>query len=226
MKKIAAAAICMVMLTASGRLPEIVQAPAAMDAYQGQPLTIVVQKKATFVATTSGRAAFALLGALASMSAGDQLVKDNDIADPSVMIADGLASDLASRFKTAPPTTIHDFDSDAEADIAKAAGGKGLALYVETTGWGFGYYAFKWGRYHVGFSMHARLIDAATGAVIAQAPCKHAFNDEDHAPDYDAMMADQAAFIKKTFADGASACVAELEGKMLGTAQAAPAPQP
>jgi len=222
MKRLAIAGVCAVMLAGSHRLPDIVQAPA-LDAYQGQPLTLIVHKKASFLAMTSGKAAFAMFGALAALSEGDKVVKDNNIADPAGAIADRIGTELAGRLKTPAPVTVSEFDEDSNTDIAKAAGGKGLAFYVEAVGWGFSYYSTSWGHYHVNYDARMRLVDAATGQTIAQAPCKYE-TGEDGAPDYDTMMADNAAFIKKVMASAADSCVAVVEDKMLGIAPAAPAP--
>lgn len=175
--------------------------------------------KPDFVAMTPTKGALGMLGAFAAISAGNELVKEHHIDLP----ADAIALDLGSRLKAgrgmalvAAPLAIA---TDDASGIAAAADGKAdYVLDVQTTGWAFGYFPTAWGRYHVGHTASARVIDVASKKVVAQGTCARApanADNTDLAPTYDDLMNNQALGLKNQLSLAASECAAKLRQEML-----------
>jgi hypothetical protein len=194
--------------------------PESTTQYQGTALTIVTYTKPSFVAMTADRAAFALLGAFAMISAGNKLVKANDIADPAVAIAAKLGPLVADRFKASATTSLadHDKDDDTAKDAAAAAANKGLVFDAETSGWEFMYFPTDWTHYKILYTVRARIIDGPTGAVVASAMCSYNSEKETDIPlpTYDELMADQAALLKEKLAHAGALCGDIMQKIILG----------
>jgi len=52
----------------------------------------------------SRQAAFAWIGAVAMIEAGNTIVKENDVQDPAPVLAQGLLSEAQSRYGVVPST--------------------------------------------------------------------------------------------------------------------------
>jgi hypothetical protein len=63
-------------------------------------------------------------------------------------------------------------------------------------------------------AMRARLIDANTGKRIAQAPCAYQ-SDEEGAPTYDEMVADQGARLKTLPSIGTDVCFGIIQKSLV-----------
>jgi hypothetical protein len=205
--------------------------PAQMDqnsasAFQGAPLTTVTYQKPGFSAMTYGRvAAGALFGAVGgaiagatSVSAGDQIIQDNQVPDPAIAIMAEVSPKISERLKTSTTIALTEQASNDEKKLATAAGNKGVVLDVQTLSWQFIYFPLDWGHYRVLHFARARLIDAATGKVLGLVPCKYDSGDDKSVapPDYDTLLADNAAVLKAKLAAATSACAAKIESTMLG----------
>ena len=191
----------------------------AMRSLHGAHLTVVTYGKSPFAAMTYGKAMFGGLGGLAAIGEGNDVIRNNDVPDPAVTVAAKLSPLLTARLNASGADNIADRDPDknAEKDLAAAASGKGAMLDVQTMYWSFVYFPLDWTHYHVIYTARARLIDAGSGQVIAQAPCKFDTENDKPAPDYDTMMADKAAKLKAMLAEAADACTAGIEKDLLGT---------
>lgn len=212
-------------LAGCGSIPVVKPAASALDAYHGQKLTVVTYEIPSFVANTAGGAAFGVIGALASISAGEHLVAENHIADPADAMATKLSGDLAQELKPSDVQVVTGVKRSADSPdaVAKLATSGGVVLDVQTLGWMFIYFPLNWGHYTVVYSARARLIDAPTGKLIAQVPCTYNSDSEKTAATYDELTASQAALLKQKLATGGSACTAVVEQNMLGY-PAPPAP--
>jgi hypothetical protein len=186
-----------------------VQAPAdAVNALQGQPLTVVTYVRPDFAAMTYGKAMIGgLLGAGLMISDGNTVVRENDIPDPALAIETKLTPLIADRLKASGTTRIADRDAkrDDEASLSKDAGSKGVVLDIETINWMFVYFPFDWSHYRVMVVARARLIDANIGKRIAQAPCQYKSEDKT-SPTYDQMLDSKAALLKTMLAAAGSFC--------------------
>jgi hypothetical protein len=64
---------------------------------QGKHVVVSHYEKPDFSAMTPGKAVFGLIGAAAMISAGNTLVKTENIQDPAIEISEHLANDMAEK---------------------------------------------------------------------------------------------------------------------------------
>jgi hypothetical protein len=195
---------------------ETVKAPPdALSSLQGSSLTTVTYVKPSFTALTYGDAMFGAIGGIAAVSNGDRIIRDNQVSDPAETIAAKLSPIFAARLKTATSNTLSGQMSDAAASLSTAAGSKGVIFDVETTVWMFGYFPFDWTHYHVTYNARARLIDASSGKVIGQVPCKVDTGEDKQPPTYDQLLDNKANLLKTKLASAADTCASLIENAML-----------
>ena len=182
---------------------------------KGQPVTYTSREKPDFTAMTAGKAAFALLGAVAMVSEGNKIVAANNVEDPAGVIATGLAKELemshSIQFIT-PPIKV---DGDDASQIA--SGVKGAARYVidaQTVNWSFGYFPTDWTHYRVIYTARARLIDVQSNDVIAEGFCKHNPDSNLNAPTYDELLANQANLLKSELSTISQECINTMKTQM------------
>jgi hypothetical protein len=66
--------------------------------WNGKTVALTTRPRADFVAMTAGKAAFALIGAAAMISAGNSIVEKNGIENPSPILSDNLLSDAERHY--------------------------------------------------------------------------------------------------------------------------------
>ncbi len=173
----------------------------------------------SFLALTATHGAFAVVGVAAAASDGDTLVAETGIEDPAPMIEDAIARHLRSRYGVAGTGRPLMFDEDKPDDLAGWArqnNVRDLVIDVETNGWGFNYQGFNFSSYTVGYSALFRLIDPATGDVLAQHFCSGASHDDpEGAPSHDDLLANDSALIKTLLAERAQVCIEEITTRVL-----------
>lgn len=163
----------------------------------GKTLVVTRHAKPSFAAMTAGKASFGLFGAAAMVSAGNALVRDNDIADPADVIEAQLAPALAKAYGLAlVPTAQRMQASDKPKLIAASQADADFVLDIRTGGWGFFYYATEWGKYWVPYSAQVQLIDAKSGVLLANMACNGGTNKHPNPPTKDAMLAERAQLLK------------------------------
>lgn len=189
---------------------------SAATSLKNQTLAHTTRKTPDFSAMTAGKAAFALVGAIAMISEGNSIVSKNNIADPADSIALGLAKSLeaahGSRLVT-PPVFV-DTD-DATQIVTRINGAARFVIDAKTINWSFGYFPTDWSHYRVIYSAKARLIDTQTKAVVAEGFCKRIPENNTNAPTYDQLLSNEAALLKHELAAAASECVKSLRAEML-----------
>lgn len=67
------------------------------DQIRGRSLVVVTHEKPSFSAATATKAMFGAFGAIAMISEGDEIVRTNQVQDPSIYIAEEIAQALAQR---------------------------------------------------------------------------------------------------------------------------------
>jgi hypothetical protein len=173
---------------------------ARMATLQGKTLTVLKREKPAFTAGTAGKAAFGLIGATAMIVKGNSIVRENDIEDPAVYIAEELAGDLANAHSMT---------------VVPAGGSADVLLDVQTVNWSFLYFPTDWNSYRVIYSAKLRLMDNRSRKMLAEGFCARIPEKSDSAPGYDELMADQAARLKQELTAGADHCIAEFRSKVL-----------
>jgi len=139
------------------------------------------------------------------------------IVDPASAIAQELLAVLETEKGARRAEGVLAVPDDSSArDIARAARGRArFMLDVETSKWGLSTFAMDWFHYELHYQANARLIDTESGAVVASGVCKDSPDDKASAPNFDQLMIDNAALLKRKLASAASECVAALKTKML-----------
>lgn len=183
---------------------------------KGQTVAKATHKKPDFAARTAGKAAFAIVGAFAMISAGNEIVAKNNIDDPADSIASSLAQTLEANYSAhVVPTSVAVSSDDAEIIAATAKGAANLILDVKTVNWSFGFFPADWNHYRVIYTAKARLIDSQKKNVIAEGFCKHVPETNVNAPTYDELLANGAERLKKELSLAAEECVKNLKSNML-----------
>ena len=189
------------------------QAPLTTEAstkLQGRSVVSSKYETPDFTAMTAGKAAFAILGAVAMISEGNALVRDNAVEDPALAIGKDLQARLnAARGMTAVPGSSITSKNDLPSVLASNPGAD-YVLDVQTLNWSFAYFPTNWTHYRVMYAARVRLIDATSKAVVAEAGCRSVPSDDKDAPTYDELLADKAALLKSHLAKAAAACADQV----------------
>lgn len=210
MKKLCIAAAAAVVL--SGCVSAPTKSLDAGAALQGKQVVVTEYATPDFAAMTPGKAVFGVFGAMAMISAGNELVKSEHIQDPAIEISEHLASDLAAKHSASVlPSSHHLAADDNPATLVKTYPGADVILDVKTVNWMYSYYPSQWGKYHINYVARVRLIDGKTGALVAQHLCKVDPTDPNDPPTNDALRADHAALLKQFLHKAASTCVSDVE---------------
>ncbi len=169
-----------------------------------------------FSAMTAGKATLGLIGAAAMISAGNEIVRENNIPDPAFGITEGLVERLkASRsieFVDMPDIVAK--KDDIKALIA-AYPGVDYLLDVKTFNWMFGYYPTDWTHYRVIYNARMRLIDTKAGKVIAETLCRTTQGDDNNPPTREQLLENNAGLLKSYLTNGANQCVDVLARDVL-----------
>jgi hypothetical protein len=214
MRKLFAVATVAAMLVGCAPVPtKSINSTAGL---QGKRLAITSHPIPDFVAGTAGKAMFAMVGAIARIHAGNELVRQDRIEDPAIRIGQRLSADLAQMQGVIllPPNGLV-ASSDDPAALIKAYPGADLLLDVKTYAWSYIYYPTKWGSYRVNYDANVRLLDGKSGEVIAQQTCKVDPTDPSNPPSLDALRANQSALLKQLLSKAADTCVGTVEQQVL-----------
>lgn len=207
--------IAAVFATACTTVKHVPLSQEASMQLQGKTLALTHYPTADFAAFTAGKAAFAVIGAVAMVSEGNSIVKENGIQDPAVELSQKLADKLvAVRGVNIVPTQAVAKSDEAKALVETYPGAK-LLLDVKTFNWMFNYYPSDWSHYKVTYGARVRLIDAANKEVIAETMCRTVQGDDANPPTKDQLLQNQAALLKEYINKGVTACVDVLAKNLL-----------
>jgi hypothetical protein len=215
MKKILVLVSLAMLFTGCASVNKVPMTAQTASSLKQQTLTHTTRARPDFAAITAAKASFAMVGAFAMISDGNNIVKTNDVADPANTIAAGLAKALAESHgvKVSAPAAVTSNDA---AEIAAAVKDKAsYVLDVQTVNWSFAYFPTDWTHYRVMYAARARLIDTATKNIVAEGACSRVPDTNVNAPTYDQLTANSAALLKQELALAAGACVTSLKAEML-----------
>ncbi len=181
-----------------------------------QTVTLTSHERPSFGAMTAGKAQFGLLGAAAMISAGNAIVKENEIEDPAIGIAQELGRVLAAHMSVPVQTANGLVSAKDPAAIAKQYPDAGLLLDVQTINWSFAYFPTDWNNYRVIYSVKMRLIDARTRKLVAEGFCARVPEYSPDAPAHAQLLANKAAELKSRLQSSADQCQEELKMQVLG----------
>lgn len=190
---------------------------AAGGALQDKSLALSRQTTQDFSAATPTKAVFGVIGAVAMISAGNQIVADNRIENPAIYIGAQLRGALESEYglsTAAEPTIILEANTTDLKKIAASAPETDYLLDVQTVNWSI-LYRMNLSRYRVLYSVKVRLIDEHKGALLAEGFCYRRCEEDANPPTYHQMTANGAAQLKSRLHEDADACTEELKQKLL-----------
>jgi hypothetical protein len=190
----------------------------ALSTREGGTLVLSSREKPTFSASTAGKAAFGMIGVLAEISAGNQLVRDNNIADPAEYIGTQLMADLAAlnNLKIASRSSVVASNTADTAGLANLYAGADVLLDVQTMSWNFIYFPTDWNSYRVNYSARARIIETRDRKLVAEAFCSRIPEKTPDAPSYEQLTANGAAGLKAELMKSAQHCLDEFRNTLLG----------
>jgi hypothetical protein len=170
---------------------------SAIPGLKDKTFIVTRHEKPSFVAMTAGKAAFAMFGAGAMIAEGNQMVKDNGIADPADVVDKNLSAVLVSEYgmqqKPSPETPIK---PNKPADILKLELDADYILDIRSGGWNFAYYPTDWNTYWAGYSVQVQLLDSKTKTLVSNLACTASSNKHANSPSKEAMLADGAKLLK------------------------------
>lgn len=208
-----AATASLVACTTVSHLPLTPEASAQL---QGKSFAVVQHPIADFAAFTAGKAAFAIVGAAAMISEGNDIVKTNDVQDPARSIGKGLAAKLASaRGMRHIPDNGSETPSDEVATLAATYPGADFIVDVKTLNWMFNYYPSDWAHYKVTYGARVRIVDSAGKKVVAETMCRTVQGDDKNPPTKDQLLENNATLLKKYLDQAVSGCVEVLSREIL-----------
>ena len=183
----------------------------ALASMQGKSLVLIQRESPNFVAMTSGKGMFAVAGVGAAAAAGNKLVEEQSIKDPAMNISQSVARELTQSHGLILQNRPTAVESAEAKEIAASASGSDYALDVVTNGWSYIYDGFNFGDYFVGYSSKLRLIDVKAAEIVSSGSCFYdAKKAGKSAVTHDALLADNAAYIKQELADAADLCIKEF----------------
>jgi hypothetical protein len=188
----------------------------ALAAHQAGTASLTVREKPSFSAMTAGKAMFGMIGAAAMISAGNALVKENEVEDPAGYIGskllDGLASENAL---TVVPANGAIAKSNEPKELAKLYPQADVLLDVQTINWSLVYFPTDWNSYRVIYSAKLRVIDRKKGTLLADGFCARVPDQTPQSPSYAQLTDNKAAGLKQELMIAADFCVNEFRNKVL-----------
>lgn len=215
------AARCVLALTVSFELCACVSTKTVavnqltLRQLHGGTIVSTVRGKPSFSANTAGKAAFGMIGAFAAISAGNAIIRDDDVADPAVQIAQALQGDLAREYGLNEVHSTVQAESADPVQLAKEYAGATLVLDVQTINWSFWYFPTDWSRYRVMYSAKLRLIDTRNARLIAEGFCARMPAKTADTPTRPQLLDNRAAGLKQQLASAADYCIRQFREKAL-----------
>ncbi|MFC4526198.1 hypothetical protein ISN76_19775 [Dyella halodurans] len=189
---------------------------SAAKGLESKTLTSTAYVTPDFSAMTAGKASFGLFGAMAMIQAGNDIVSQNQIADPAIKINNDLAAMLVDSHH------MHNVEShgtptksDKIPDLITNFPHADYLLDVKTLNWNFAYFPTNWSHYRVFYAARLRLIDEAHGTVVAETMCKAQPSSDDNPPTKDELLSNHAALLKQLLEKAANDCTKVLASQVL-----------
>lgn len=196
-----------VALPVAAKSKVIPEADAA--ALQGKTVALTVHERPGFSAMTAGKVMFG--GAIAMAIAGNNLIRENDVQDPAVVLRTQLASALANAYgaQILPVDTVPT-KAKKPKDLAALHPEADYVLDVRSTSWNSAYFPLRWGNYWVQYVAEVQLIDARTKGQVGSARCIAHTRDNPKAPTREQLEGNGAQLLKDVTTSLGWECVQKL----------------
>ncbi len=201
-------ALLLVVGQAAGKEKMIPLSAQDAEALRGKTVALTRHEPPSFMAMTAGKASFALFGAAAMASAGNELVRQNAVPDPAGLVRDQLGGALGQAFGAQLlPLDATATKAVKPAELARLHADADYVLDVRSGGWNYAYFATQWGRYWVGYSVQVTLVETASNRVVSNLACAANTINDGEPPTREALHADQARLLKHVTAALGARCV-------------------
>ena len=182
--------------------------------YQGGTVVIAQRERPAFSANTAGKAMFGAVGGIVAVTSGNELVRENDVQDPAIIIRKALLADLVTDQVLTPVAGAATTDTNDVEKLAKQYSNADLLLDVQTTQWSFWYFPTNWTHYRVLYAAKLRLIDTKHSKLVADGFCSRVPEETPDAPTHEELVENNAARLKKELATAADYCIREFRTKV------------
>ncbi|WP_447595518.1 hypothetical protein [Stenotrophomonas rhizophila] len=204
-------ALLLVAGQAAGKEKMIPLSAQDAEALRGKTVALTRHEPPSFMAMTAGKASFALFGAAAMASAGNELVRQNAVPDPAGLVRDQLGGALGQAFGAQLlPLDATATKAVKPAELARLHADADYVLDVRSGGWNYAYFATQWGRYWVGYSVQVTLVETGSNRVVSNLACAANTINDGEPPTREALHADQARLLKHVTAALGARCVQVL----------------
>lgn len=216
MFKILAAAISMVTLSACTTVNHVPLTQESSAKLEKKSVTTSQYPKPDFAVVTVGNALVGgLIGALAQIGTGNELVKKHNVEDPAVKISAGVAQRLASARAMTVVANGNKIASNDEVPALLSAYPKAdYLLDIKTFMWKFNFFRASPTTYSLMYQARLRLVDASTQAVIAETMCTAQTSDKG-APTYEQFAEDDGTVLRQKSDAVAAVCIEVLARDVL-----------
>jgi hypothetical protein len=144
---------------------------------------------------------------------GKKNVAANRLDIPDETISRQAMKSLVAKTGARPlPTPSRFVASEKPKELSAQYQPADYILDVRTTGWTSAYYPMTLSKYFVVYGAQMRLIDARTSKVIAQGFQSYQGKDKEHAPNYDGIYSNNAAFLRAETKKGTDAAANTFSG--------------
>ncbi|MEO7098494.1 MAG: hypothetical protein ABI162_03970 [Luteolibacter sp.] len=183
-------------------------------AMRGKTLTVTTREKphhwvmkqsSAMAAALGGPVGGAIAGGMADKEGSEQVAKHH-IANPNDTMTSAVQKDLVAKTGLRPIPSRGITKALGAGEVAKENPHADYVLDCFATAWMGNYYPLSIGKYFVMFGAKMQLVETSTGRVVAEGFSLYQGKDREHAPDYDGIYSNDAAFLKaetKTGTDGA-----------------------
>lgn len=225
MRTLVAMSLAALLLAGCASIPTQSVANQSMAAWRGKTVAVTSRPRASMLMMTAGKAAFGLIGVAAAVSAGNDIVKRDNIPDPAQQVAHDLLQIAEKQYGIVPaslaPVRV---DTRNIADLASAARGADLLIDVESTGQGINYFASDWSHYWLQSGLILRVIDVHTATVVGQAVCGQNTLHQPNPPSRKDLLANDGQVLKSMLAAQSDACRDQFANTVLRVGVPAGAP--
>jgi|HubBroStandDraft_5_1064220.scaffolds.fasta_scaffold328175_1 hypothetical protein len=170
---------------------------------------VIHSKKPTFMASSVGTVEFGVIGVLASMSIGDQIIADNHVDDPANAMAAQVAKTYAAKqggLEVDTPLTLGEHQTLNDATDLKAR----YVVVVTTESWGYLYFPFDWTHYGVLYGASLVVVDRATNTDVITTHC-FVKPVKAGAPNHDELLSNGAAGLKALLVTAGQTCLTQMQ---------------
>ena len=208
MKKFFNSIVLLIFLSSCVSTKVINLSPDEANNFRGKTIAVVPRDKSTMTLKTPFHTAM-LGGALVAFHMiykGNQIVKENGVEDPSILLAQKLQGDLAKDYNLKIVTNsdakkADTYDVNKISDLYR--GIADYALDARTLSWELSYVGGDISNYVIVYSSQLKLIDVKNAKVVGENSCKYTPYNKYRK---DAMLADGAKILKQELSEAANAC--------------------